>query len=144
MKKKGTRHYLLRYRDREILERYKSIAYDGRGLGWRNVYEELAESPSSRFWVGEQRALEAVRAILAGHTPCASRLRNEMYTEIKERALRILGTRAAPTLADAVAEAVNSPAPKFYITPVSAMTVVSRAKKRRAEETMRRMMFLRG
>lgn len=144
MKKIGTKHHLLRWRDAELLTKYKEIINETDDLGWENVYRTLAESPASRFWVSEQRALEAVRAILSGHRPCTSRLRKEMYETIKERALHLYGSHEVSTLEEAVAEVVNSPAPKFYITPISAMTIVSRTKKQKAAEIMRKLKFLRG
>lgn len=94
------------------------------------VSEEIVNMPCSRFWVSEERATVVVTAIAKGK-PILNAMRptkREMFKEIYRRVLALRKDQPEASLFDLVLKAVNSPAPKFYMTPRSAMETIYKIK----------------
>ncbi len=89
------------------------LAYE-RGVNVSEVVDEVAEGTSSRFWIEEDRALRLIRDRRRGHMP-KRRTREQMLLEIERRTEAILRSDPSLNLPEAVYEAVNSPAPSYYI-----------------------------
>ena len=92
-----------------------------------------AESPSSRFWVSERRASEVIGAMLRGISiSFMSPTRREMFREIFRRFIAYRERHPLSSIYEATFAAVNSPSPKFYITPKTAKIIIYRYKKERS------------
>lgn len=82
------------------------------------IFERVANSPASRFWVSEERATIVISAMIAGRPmPRMRSCKREMFEEIYRRF--VLARREHPdrSVYELVADIVNQPAPKFYLTP---------------------------
>lgn len=95
------------------------------------IYELTVNSPSSRFWVSEERATIVISAICRG-VPVLEKmnpLKREMFSEIYKRVLVLKKSNPDARLYDLVFDIVNSPAPKFYMQPRSAKEIIYKIKK---------------
>ena len=92
-----------------------------------NIFSKVANSPSSRFWVSEERAAIVVSAILSGNEDwdllrkhrSLFRMRankREMFLEIARRVKELQQEFPDKTIYDLTAIVVNQPAPKFYLS----------------------------
>ncbi|MCH5234457.1 MAG: hypothetical protein J1E16_04125 [Muribaculaceae bacterium] len=87
----------------------------------------VAKSPASRFWVSEERAAIVISALIAGRPlPPMRDNKKEMFAEILRRYLEIKDSRPGESLANIVADIVNQPAPRFYLTPRTIGTIINR------------------
>lgn len=95
------------------------------------ISSELVNMPCSRFWVSEERAMVVVAALIKGK-PVLNSMRptkREMFVEIYNRVLALKKQYPDTPLLELVVNVVNSPAPKFYMTPRSAMETIYKIKK---------------
>lgn len=96
----------------------------------RDIGAAIVNMPAARFWVSEERATIVVSALLSGRdlpenmrpTKC------EMFSEIYHRVLKLRRERPKASVFELVCEVVNSPAPKFYMLPRSAMDIIYKIK----------------
>ncbi|MDE6296579.1 MAG: hypothetical protein K2L89_01925 [Muribaculaceae bacterium] len=94
------------------------------------LYEMTAESPTSRFWVSERRASEVIGAMLRGISiSFMTPLRQQMFKEIFSRFLSYREKFPKSTIYEATFNAVNSPAPKFYLTPKTVKILLYKIRK---------------
>lgn len=67
-------------------------------------------------------------------SPC----RQEMFTELFRRFLELRSANPKESISQTVVEAVNSPAPKFYLSPKSVKVLVCRYRARmRADKNIK-------
>lgn len=128
MRKIGAKCQLLEHRNRELGERAVRMAVE-RGVALNEVLEEAAASPASRFWVEEDRALRLVAEHRRGKVQ-KRKCRQEMTAELARRTEALLKSRPDMELPDAVAEAVHSPAPSFYVSGRSVKRALAARKRR--------------
>lgn len=135
MKKLGSTSDFTEARDKELLRTVRRRVMDPRCKSMTEVYAQAVMEPCSRFWVSERRAAEVISKMLRGVDPDwkSVPLRRKMYQELCRRVIAWRGENPGHPLSDAVFAAVNSQAPEFYLTPESAMVIVSRIMKRNAE-----------
>ena len=94
-----------------------------------DIFRLVAESPASRFWVSEERAAVVISAMEAGKPmPRMRSNKIEMFQEIHRRYLLMRISRSQCSLYELVAEIVNQPAPKFYLTPRTVGEFIYRIK----------------
>lgn len=89
----------------------------------REVGKKIVDSPAPRFWVSEERAAAVVSAMMRGK-PILNSMRStkrEMFEEIYNRVLNLKIIHPDWCLSELVCKVVNSPAPKFYMKPSSAL-----------------------
>lgn len=93
------------------------------------IFELVAESPASRFWVSEERAAIVIAAMEAGK-PLTRMRRNkrEMFEEIYRRYLIEREKNPKKSVYELVTRIVNQPAPKFYLTPRTVGEFIYRIK----------------
>lgn len=93
------------------------------------IFELVAESPASRFWVSEERAAIVIAAMEAGK-PLTRMRRNkrEMFEEIFRRYLALRDLHPDKSLFELVSIVVHQPAPKFYLTPRTVGEFIYRIK----------------
>lgn len=91
----------------------------------------IVSRPCPRFWVSPVRASVVVAALLKGRDVLSSMRPNkrEMFLEIFIRVKALRERRPAWSLSRLVTEVVESPAPKFYLTPGSAKIMICKARK---------------
>ncbi|MCH5214370.1 MAG: hypothetical protein J1E97_04195 [Muribaculaceae bacterium] len=111
-------------RNAELQERF--LALIGCGAPDVNVlFEAIAVSPAPRFYISEERAYQLIghhrRTGLWPRGMFPTRLR--MIKEIDRRVQLLRRADPSLTLKDAVFEAVNSPAPCFYLTSSSVRSI---------------------
>lgn len=93
------------------------------------IFQLVADSPASRFWVSEERAAIVISAMAAGKP--MPRMRNnkrEMFGEIYHRYLVMREDYPDKSVYELVAKIVNQPAPKFYLTPRTVGEFIYRIK----------------
>lgn len=135
MKKSGSISEFIEQRDRELAAAFREILLSA-DMQLSEMFAAAAKRPCSRFWVGESRAFRVIKEMLEGHTSTqtgSSMLvkKQEMYGEILRRVKERLSADSGCSLEQAVHEAVNSPAPEFYITEKSARVIIYRIRRRK-------------
>ena len=94
-----------------------------------DICRQVAESPSSRFWVSAERAAVVISSMEAGRAlPCLTEMKREMFNEIFRRYKNMRRLCTQESLLDLVAVIVNQPAPKFYLTPRTIREFVRRIR----------------
>lgn len=93
------------------------------------IFQLVADSPASRFWVSEQRAAIVVSRMLAGKPLSRMRVnKREMFEEIFRRFLILRDENPKKSIFELTAIVVNQPAPKFYLTPRTVGEFIYRIK----------------
>jgi len=131
MKKIGSVAEFGHMRDAELLSAFRRAVAGSRVAATSEYYRLAVATPASRFWVSERRASEVIGQMLrgrsiAGMTP----MRQKMYRELYRRAVAYRASHPGATIYEATFEAVNSPAPEFYLTPLSAKIILCRHRAR--------------
>jgi hypothetical protein len=97
-----------------------------------DTFRAIVNMPASRFYVSETRAAIVISNMLHGCDISNMRpSKREMFEEIYRRVLALM---ALPDYADVpiyqiVGEVIEQPAPKFYLSPVSARLYIKNARK---------------
>lgn len=110
-------------RNDALLKAYRQQVADARFIKLNIIGQNIVNSPSPRFWVSEERAAVVISAIMRGK-PILKSMRpskREMFEEIHRRVLILKSKHPDRHLCHLVHEVVNSPAPKFYMEPSSAL-----------------------
>lgn len=107
-----------RQRNEDIMRAFRVHLVKAKSIVMPEIFRLVAESPAKRFWVSEERAAVEVSRMLAGK-PFSRMRRNkrEMFEEIFRRFLLLREVHPEKSVFELVAEVVNQPAPKFYLTP---------------------------
>ena len=118
-------------RNDELMKAFRDTIVSHSFIDIAVVSEEVVNRPCSRFWVSEERAMVVVAALMKGK-PVLDDMRptkREMFEEIYRRFLELRKQRPRASMFELVFAVVNSPAPKFYMTPRSAMETIYKIKK---------------
>lgn len=128
-------------RSRDLLRVYhEHIAKCGRVV-MPEVCKAIVEMPSRRFWVSETRAVIVISAMIKGDMQKLNKMRplkREMFEEIYRRVMLLKQELPNTPLFDLCLMVIEQPAPKFYITPGSAMIYICKIKKKWREERLQR------
>lgn len=93
------------------------------------IFQLVAYSPASRFWVSEERAAIVISAMAAGKPmPRMRSNKREMFEEIYRRYLLMRKDYPDKSVYELVTKIVNQPAPKFYLTPRTVGEFIYRIK----------------
>lgn len=93
------------------------------------IFQLVADSPASRFWVSEERAAIVISAMAAGKPmPRMRSNKREMFEEIYRRYLLMRKDYPDKSVYELVTKIVNQPAPKFYLTPRTVGEFIYRIK----------------
>lgn len=131
MKHPGSILHFTHQRNAELMRAYRHACRHRSFIAINDIAIEIVNSPSSRFWVSEERALVVISNILKGR-PILDTMhpsKQEMFREIYRRTLLLLEQNTSLALSDAVFQAVNSPAPKFYMRPRCAIEIIRKIRK---------------
>ncbi|MDE6026805.1 MAG: hypothetical protein K2G23_01880 [Muribaculaceae bacterium] len=125
MKKIGSVSEFGSLRDQELWLAYRRAIASTGVVSSDILYELTASSPASRFWVSERRASEVMGAMIRGISiSFMSPTRQEMYRELFRRFIDYRAQNPQSSIYEATFNAVNSPAPKFYLTPKSVKVIL--------------------
>ena len=93
------------------------------------IFQLVADSPASRFWVSEERAAIVISAMAAGKPmPRMRSNKREMFNEIYRRFVIMRQEFPDKSVYELVTKIVNQPAPKFYLTPRTVGEFIYRIK----------------
>ncbi len=107
------------------------------------IYRQVVDMPSTRFWVSEERASIVISYMLKGRSIDKMRPnKREMFYEIFRRFQKLQKERPDETVYNLVFDIVGAPAPKFYLTPKSAKVIISRIKAEWYEKKKRKYRHL--
>lgn len=107
-----------RQRNEELLRVFRMHLARARYIIMPEIFQQVAESQASRFWVSEERAAVEVSRMLIGKP--FSRMRpnkREMFEEIFRRFLILREEHPEKSVFELVSVIVYQPAPRFYLTP---------------------------
>ena len=116
-------------RNAELLRTFRLHIAADKYVVMPQIFRQVANSPSSRFWVSESRAAIVVAAMANGKAlPRMAPTKREMYNEIYRRYKELAQSMPGEPLADVVAMVVHQPAPKFYLTPRTVGEMIYRTR----------------
>ena len=115
----------------ELYAAYQRALRDSRYRSLQEILVAAVNSPAPRFFVSPKRARAVITDMFQGKNPLNNMhpTRQEMFREIFRRAQRIRQQYPTMSLLDIAKRAVNSPAPKFYLTPHSAKIILHHHRK---------------
>lgn len=116
-------------RNQELMRVYQEKLSKAGYIVMPKIFEQVANSPCSRFWVSEERAAIVISTLLAGKVvPNMRRNKREMFDEIFHRFLIAREQYPEKSIYTLAIMVVNQPAPKFYMTPRTVGELIYRIK----------------
>lgn len=125
-------------RNNDLMRAYRLQLQKADFIVMPRIFERVANSPASRFWVSEERATVVISSMLAGNESwdvykhksksLMSPVKREMFIEIYKRVKDSLAKNPLRPLPDVVAEIVRQPAPKFFLSPRTVGEYIYRIK----------------
>ena len=120
MKPFGSSVAFTHQRNADLMRVFRRRLHEAALIRMPEIFRLVADSPSSRFWVSEERAAIVISSLEAGRPfPCMTASKREMFAEIHRRYKILRPSYPALSLLEVVSIIVNQPAPKFYLTPRS-------------------------
>lgn len=136
MRHKGSCNELIAARDKDLFRVYREIISNVRRIDIYKVAEEVANHPAKCFYVSEARALNVIRKMMKGENlDKILPLRKEMYEEIYRRVKEMRAKHPNRPLRDIVETILCQPAPRFYLTKSSCLTILYRIFRRKCYAT---------
>lgn len=131
-------------RIRDLMRAYDEYVSSCKYIRMPDVYRNIVEMPSRRFWVSDIRATLVVSAMLRGEDVLNGMwpLKREMYMEIHRRVIELAKGNSGMGISELCSIVVAQPAPRFYLTPGSAKAMVCKARKRWMQEKWKRLRLL--
>lgn len=116
-------------RNQELMRVYQEELSKAGYIVMTKIFEQVANSPCSRFWVSEERAAIVISTLLAGKViPNMRKNKREMFDEIFRRFLIAREQYPEKSIYALAIMVVNQPAPKFYMTPRTVGELIYRIK----------------
>ena len=116
-------------RNQELMRVYQDKLSKAGYIVMPEIFEQVANSSCSRFWVSEERAAIVISSLLAGKIlPNMRKNKREMFDEIFRRFLIAREQYPEKSIYALAIMVVNQPAPKFYMTPRTAGELIYRIK----------------
>lgn len=130
-------------RNRDLIRAYRELLASPRIINLADIYREVVNMPSERFWVSEERASIVVSDMLKGRSIAKMRPnKREMFGEIFRRVVALREERPGESVYNLTFTVVTGPAPKFYLTPASAKVIINKIEKQWYEERKRKYRHL--
>lgn len=143
MKHKGSISDVIQERNRDLFRSYRKLLQEAEFVNPDKLFEDVVNTPAKRFWVSEERAAIVISEMMRGHKPHEnSKYRNGMFREIYRRAMKLKHKHPELTIYEIACKVVNQKAPRFYITPSSARTIIFYEKKKWYEEKKKKLRFM--
>lgn len=116
-------------RNADLMRAYRAKLAEVGHIIMPDIFSRVADSPASRFWVSEERAAVVVSAMLTERPlPRMRQNKREMFEEIFRRYTAAQAADPTRSVFEIVADVVNQPAPKFYLTPRTVGEFIYRIK----------------
>lgn len=116
-------------RNQELMRVYQDKLSKAGYIVMPEIFEQVANSSCSRFWVSEERAAIVISSLLAGKIlPNMRKNKREMFDEIFRRFLIAREQYPEKSIYALAIMVVNQPAPKFYMTPRTVGELIYRIK----------------
>lgn len=116
-------------RNHELLKAYHEQMHKANYIVMPHIFELVANSPCSRFWVSEERAAIVISTMLAGKAiPGMRSNKREMFEEIFRRFLALREKFPDKSIYELSIKVVHQPAPRFYMTPRTVGELIYRIK----------------
>mgnify|MGYP007086045031 CR=1 FL=1 len=129
MKHFGSIMDFTRQRNDDLMRAFREQLALARFIVMPEIFELVAKSPASRFWVSGERAAIVISAMAAGKPLTRMRSnKREMFEEIYRRFLIEREKDPKKSVYELVTKIVNQPAPKFYLTPRTVGEFIYRIK----------------
>lgn len=142
MKNKGSTFEYAKERDNDIMRAYLQLIRECDTIELQNIFRQVVNMPSKRFWVSAERAAIVVSRMMKGDKLLDMRpTKREMFEEIYRRVMKLKESSSA-SIYELTIEVVQEPAPKFYLTTGSAKVIIYKAKKRWFKDRKRQMQKL--
>lgn len=130
MKNFGSTVTFTRQRNADIMRVFRLKLREAKVIRLPDIFRQVAESPSVRFWVSEERAAIVIAAMEAGrHIPLMTKSKQDMFAEIYRRYIPLRRQFPKKSVLELVSAIVNQPAPKFYFTPATIGEFIRRIRK---------------
>lgn len=143
MKYHGSKIEYEEERNHDLMRVYHELICASDFISLPYIYKEVVNMPSTRFWVSEERAAIVISSMMKGDKLLYMRpTKREMFKEIYRRAMQLKREQPALSVYDIAFKVVRQPAPKFYITPGYAKSIIFYAKKEWYEERKRKLRHL--
>lgn len=129
--------YVRKQRDNELTDVFLSIL--GEGMLAKDAMAKAAAMPCSRFWIEPEHAMDLIWARRAGRwkrTQTDNRFGVRNKNSIR-RIDAIMERCEGVYTYEKVCDVVFSPAPEFFISPRTAMGIITRTLQRRRKEKRR-------
>ncbi|MDD5855258.1 MAG: hypothetical protein PUC90_02830 [Prevotella sp.] len=135
-------------RDDEIWNTYCEVfsQYGGR-CSIKSIYERVAESPASRFFVHERQAMRVILSMMSTTPALKMRTSNmRMYKEIYKRVCDLLGCELSvcskQEIKNAVRIVIKQPAPELYVSVRHIIRIVKLKKMLCAKTRLKNILHL--
>lgn len=118
-------------RNADLMRAYRKCLASFHGhIDSDRLWKDVANTPSCRYWVSEERAYTVVRRMLNGEdVPCTQKEKRDMYHEIAWRTERLQKKHPYLGLKTCVSIVVNSKAPRFFMTPLSVRETIYKIRR---------------
>ena len=104
-------------RNEDLMETFRRVLSSVEFVDMPTIFQLVADSPSKRFWVSEERASIVISAMVSGKPlPRMRANKREMFDEIFRRFKILKKDFPDRCLFEIVSMIVREPAPKFYLT----------------------------
>ncbi len=143
MKYNGSDFRFKQERNNDLVRAFHELIRSAERVCILDIYKQVVNMPSARFWVSEERAAVVIGAMMRGDKLAYMRnTKREMFEEIYRRAMIIARRNPEMTSLEIATIVVRQPAPKFYLTPESAAKYIKEAKKQWYEQRKKKLKHL--
>lgn len=140
MKHKGSKFEYQDERDKDLMRAYHEQIASCDTIVLSDIFRNVVEMPSARFWVSEERAAIVIARMFRGDKLEKMRPNaREMYFEIYKRVVSEMETYPDKSIAEIIFQVIRQPAPKFYLTPDTARVIVTRIKREKYRNVFKRL-----
>lgn len=114
-----------RQREKELMTVFRSVLASSARVNMMNVFREVVSRPCSRYWVTEERAAIVISSIMRGTYAPLGKDKHDMYMSLYRRFLETRSQRPNLPYQELIFLSVNSPAPRFFLSPSLAKTIIN-------------------
>ena len=140
MKHKGSKFEYQDERDKDLMRAYHEQLASCDTIVLSDIFRNVVEMPSARFWVSEERAAIVIARMFRSDKLEKMRPNaREMYFEIYKRVVSEMETYPDKSIAEIIFQVIRQPAPKFYLTPDTARVIVTRIKREKYRNVFKRL-----
>jgi len=130
MKPHGTRSDYETQRFTELLQAFRECMRKLKTTNMPDIYKAVVMSPTSRFWVSEERTAIVLSRMEHGDQLDEMRpQKKEMFCEIYRRCLKLKEREPDLSWLELATKVVAQPAPRWYLAPDSARLLIYKAKR---------------